>query len=394
MRRVILLFLVLCLCLSAAQAEEFDMAQGFTIGVAVYNPDDAETRAFRAYYENYLGEAFNANFIYSNAIASWEDERAFIEQMHEMGVQGIIAFLSTDSRAAVELCDQYGIYYVFGSTGISDAEFDAIKGNPHFLGCISASEANERQAGADMAEFFAKDDAEKSHCYLICTGGAGMGNVMHRVRAMAMLEKLAEIYGLTYDTSIEDLILASEPTEAANDAGVKIVLVPGYPYAGDLEADVAEQLASGGIDTVMSTLVANTLIEPIRAAEEEGGVDIRVGSIDCFTNETYEFFNGVYTGGKPEMDYLAGKYGACVAPSFVAVCNACSGYAEDFRPNGEAFRLTQEFWTATNVDEFNELYALSVGTYENAYSAADIMGVLKAYTPDASWADFESFAQR
>ena len=396
MKKFVLLLLVLCLGLHAAALAEdgFDLSQDFYIGISVYNPDDAQTKAYRSYYENYLGEAFNVHFIYSNAITSWEEEKAFIDELHELGVRGVISSQSVDRAAAIALCEEYGMYYIFGSSSLSNDAFDAIKYSPSFLGTIGASDESEQQAGAGMAEFFAEGDGAKEHGYLICTGGAGMGNEMHRIRGLAMLEKLAEVYGFAYETPAEELILTAECTEAANDAGVKIVLLPGYPYTGTLEEMTAQQLADGNVDTVMSTLVANTLIEPVRAAEKANDMDIRVGSVDCFTDEAYEYFNGIYNGGVPEMDYLVGKYGACGAAAFVAVCNAYAGHAEEFRDDGAAFALTQSFWTATNVDEFNELYALSVGMYENAYSATDIMHVLKDFNPEATYADYVEFTER
>lgn len=390
--------LALCFMISAAASDDMDvtddMTQGITIGVAVYNPDDAQTKAFRSYYENYLGEAFNAKFIYSNAITTWEEEKAFVDELHELGVKGIISSQSVDREAVIKLCEEYGMYYIFGSSSLSDEVFDAIKDSPSFLGTIGASDESEEQAGAGMAEFFAAEDFSKEHSYLICSGGAGMGNEMHRIRGLAMLETLAEIYGFTYEVPAEELIVSAEVVEAANDAGVKIIVLPGWPYMCTLEEEAARQIADGSIDTVMSTMVANTLIDPIREAEQANKINIRVGAVDCFTEDTYEYFNGIYSGGVPEMDYLVGKYGACVAPAFAAICNAYAGDAESFRDNGEAFQLTQGFWTATNADEFNELYALSVGMYDNTYSAADIMQVLKEFNPDATFEDFKAFAER
>lgn len=371
-----------------------DMTQRITIGIAVYNPDDAQTKAFREYYENYLGEAFNARFIYSDALTTWEEEKAFVDELHELGVKGIISSQSTDREAVLKLCGEYGMYYVFGSSSLSDEVFDALKDYPGFLGTIGASDESEEQAGAGMAEFFAEGDSAKEHSYLICSGGAFDGNEMHRIRGLAMLDKLAKLYGFTYETSAEELILAEKVTEAVNDGGVKIVIVPGYPYEESFIGQVTDQMADGSIDTLMSTMVANTLIEPVRKVEQEKDMDIRVGAVDCFTDETYEYFNGVYTGGKPEMDYLVGRYGACVAPAFAAMCNAYAGYADDFREDGHAFRLEQNFWTASSTEEFNEMYALSVGLYENTYSAADIMQVLKEFHPDASFEDFKAFAER
>ncbi len=221
-----------------------------------------------------------------------------------------------------------------------------------------------------------------------------MGNEMHRVRGLAMLEKLSELYGLTYETPAQELVEAAEVTEAVNDAGVKIIILPGYPYLGALEEETAQQIADGSIDTIMSTMVINSQMDSVREAEKNNQMEIRVGSIDCFTQEAYEYFNGVQNNGIQELDYLAGRYGASVAPAFAAICNAYAGYAEDFREDGHAFNLYQNFWTATSVDEFNELYALSVGMFENTYSAADIMQVLKEFNPEATFEEYKAFTER
>ncbi len=392
----ILLILGFCMNVSAVGETDAsdDITQGISIGVAVYNPDDAQTKAFRKYYEEYLGEAFNAHFIYSNALGTWEDEKAFVEELHAMGVKGIISSQSLDREAVIKLCEEYGMYYIFGSSSLSDDVFDKLKDSPSFLGTIGASDESEMQGGAGMAEFFASGDTAKEHGYLVCTGGAGMGNEMHRLRGLAMLEKLAEVYGFTYKIPAEELVQVTEITEAENDADVKITILPGFPYLGPLEESTGELLSTGDYDTMMSTMVVNSQMDAVREAEKTTGIDIRVGAIDCFTDEAYEYFNGIYNGGRQELDYLVGRYGACVAPAFAAICNAYAGYAEDFRDNGEAFRMNQSLWTASSVDEFNELYNLSVSMYDNTYSAADIMKVLKEFNPDATFEDFKEFAER
>ncbi|MDO5540107.1 MAG: hypothetical protein Q4F83_08515 [Eubacteriales bacterium] len=391
--KILICMLMLVLCMGIAASASTEMTEGVTIGVAVYNPDDAQTKAFRNYLEDYLGEAFDAEFIYSGAITSWEEEKAFVDQLHELGVKGIISSQSVDREAVMKLCEEYEMYYVFGSSSLSEDVFDTLKDNPCFLGTIGASDESEEQAGADMAAFFAEGDAQKVHSYLICTGGAALGNEMHRIRGLAMLEKLAEIYGFTCETPAQELILAQEQTEVETGS-VKITILPGYPYQEELEDATKALVETGEYDTMMSVMVVNSQMEAIREAEKEKEMDIRVGAIDCFTEETYALFNGINNDGKQELDYLVGKYGAIIAPAFVSICNAYAGYAEDFREDGHAFRLNQNFWTATNPDEFNRQYALSVGMYENTYDAADMMGVMKAFNPDATFDLFKEFAER
>ena len=113
-----------------------------------------------------------------------------------------------------------------------------------------------------------------------------------------------------------------------------------------------------------------------------------------FTEDTYEMFNKKGYNGKERIDYLVGKYGAIVAPSFVAMKNALEGFAEDYREDGSAFRLQQSFWTADSVDEFNKQYVLSIGMYDNTYSVEDMMGVLKSYTPETNFEEFQKFTEK
>ena len=63
-----------------------------TIGVSVYNLNDAEVRAFRNYFENYVGMAFDVEFLYSSSISTAEEEISFINELHERNVKGIISF--------------------------------------------------------------------------------------------------------------------------------------------------------------------------------------------------------------------------------------------------------------------------------------------------------------
>ena len=45
-----------------------DQDEKMTIGVSVYNLNDAEVREFRNYFENYVGMAFEVEFLYSSSI--------------------------------------------------------------------------------------------------------------------------------------------------------------------------------------------------------------------------------------------------------------------------------------------------------------------------------------
>ena len=50
---------------SDVQSDTADQDEKMTIGVSVYNLNDAEVREFRNYFENYVGMAFEVEFLYS-----------------------------------------------------------------------------------------------------------------------------------------------------------------------------------------------------------------------------------------------------------------------------------------------------------------------------------------
>lgn len=373
-------------------AETESMATGITIGFLTYNPEDSQNMAFRKYLEEYVGLAFGASFYYSDACNTEEEEHAFVEELHNRGVRGMIG--TPQYMSTMDLCAEYGIYFVFAAGSASDEEYVQLKDNEYFLGTISSSKEEEETAGKNMAQNFAVEDTEKTKHYLILSGGASLGNEMHELRTVGMLEGLSEAYGISYEKTAEELAVAEETVDVETGCDVQITILPGYPVVTPLSENVESTAAEKGSDVVLSVVSADYVIDGVRAVESDTEKDIKVGAVDCFTDSAYELFNGVYNGGKQELDYLVGYYGAGVAPAFVALANACSGYAEDFRDNGEPFQLIQNFWTAADQDTFNEFYSLSVGISENAYSAENMMKVLKDYNPDATFADYKSFVEQ
>ncbi|MCC8065504.1 MAG: hypothetical protein LIO94_00140 [Clostridiales bacterium] len=374
-----------------SSAEE-EMAEGYTIGVSIYDPDDYEAVAFHKYFEEYLGSSFNATFYYNaERIDSAEDEIAFVEELHEQGVKGIISFLSTYVEDVLPVCEEYGMYYVLGSGTLTDEVFDAVKDNPYFLGVIGPSNEDEQDAGETLAEYMSALDETRDASYLVVSGGSSLGNEMHRLRTVGILSSLQELYGLTYDETAEELAEVSETTVVETGTDVKITILPGYL---EDEAAVTEAVSGGEYTAVISSMTIANAVSNIADAEAEYGYDIKVGMIDCFTDVNYEFFNTTDVNGDSRLNCLIGKYGAVVAPAFVAMSNAYAGYEEDFREDGNAFRLNQSFWYAANTDEFNEQYALSIGISDNTYSATDIMQAMKIFNEDADFETFKEFTEK
>ena len=285
--------IVLFLCLGMAVLAG-DETEKTVIGVSVYNLNDTEVRAFRNYLENYIGITFDVDFLYSSGILSAEEEIAFIDELHERGVKGIISFLSSDLEEVLPVCESYGMYYVRGSGTISDEMYEKVKDNPYFLGTIGPSVAAEQEAAKEMTAYFASKDEAKQNQYLIMTGGAGKANEMHRLRTIGILNQLKDDYGLTYEKPVEELVQTQDVEKLETGTDLSIPLIPGYPSVDNLNEKLAPVLESGENQVVLSVFGVNVVVGTIDTFEHEFRTDVQLGAIDCFTDDYYELF---YTKG-------------------------------------------------------------------------------------------------
>lgn len=284
----ILFGIMVFICMSMTVLANEEETEKTVIGVSVYNLNDTEVRAFRNYLENYIGVTFDVDFLYSSGILTAEEEIAFIDDLHERGVKGIISFLSSDLEQVLPVCESYGMYYVRGSGNISDEMYEKVKDNPYFLGTIGPSVAAESEAAARMTEYFVSKDEAKQNQYLIMTGGAGKANEMHRLRVTGILNQLQKDYGLTYDRPVEELVLAEDVEKVETGTNLSITLVPGYPSVDNLNEKLETVLAGGDHQAVLSVLGVNDFIGTIDAYEQANRKDVQVGAIDCFTEEKIE----------------------------------------------------------------------------------------------------------
>lgn len=390
LRRTTALLMAIC-CLIAlagcqqqtAEEKKYE-EEKLVIGVAVYNPDTAEMEMFMNYYRDYIAEGFPVEFYFSDQLTSTEDEQAFIRSVKEQGAKGVISFYGTDLKPVVDTCEEVGLYYVLASGTVSDDAFNSVCENPWFLGTIGPSSDAEVQAGSDMASYFWNLDARR---FLILSGGASVGNYMHFARVQGMLDTLAELGGFTYDRFTADLAVTDTVT-TIQAGDVELTFAPGYFSQDAGQANVKNALANGDYDAILCAYNIDTVLPDIVARETELGHSLRAGTVDVFSAQNFDIIKQKDAFGNVQIDYIAGKYASMAGPAFAALYNAIQGDLDVVRPEGKAFRLYQGFWSATSPEEFMELYGYTTGIYENAYSCADLMQVIRAYHDEA---DFDAF---
>lgn len=380
---VFLLLIISVFVLNATPvlAEQRDTIQ-YTIGVVVYNQDSPEMNMFMDYYRDYIQQGFPVKFYFSGSIISQKDEADFIRAMKHQGVNGIISFYGQDIKDTIDVCDEEEIYYVLGSGTLSDEDYDSVKDSQYFLGSVGPDAEAEYEAGRSMAEYFADEDTSS---YLLLTGGTAAGNFMHQERSRAILEELAKAEGLTYSQNI-DTLLSSEDVvsvETGKD-DISLTICPGYMTDSKTFSRFKHVLEENSYDAVLCAYNVDEILDSIDKKEKEQGSNIKVGAVDCFSQENFDAINTEDSFGNPRIDYISGKYASMGGPAFAILYNAMSGHPEANAKDGNSVRLYQGFWDSSGKEEFNELYGYTQDIYENAYSCADLMGVIRVFTEDTT----------
>ena len=251
----------------------------------------------------------------------------------------------------IKTCEEDEIYYALGSNTVSDENYDAIKDNPWYMGCVGPDLQTVYEAGCDMTEFFLDKGAKN---IVIMSGGASAGNRLHQVRTWGMLNTLKE------KASLDNLSTA---------------------------------FAAGDCDTLMSAFHVSTYLDKISDKEKEQDSNIMVGAIDSFSEQNFQIFQVKDSFGNEPIDYVRGKYASMAGPAFAMIYNAITGNTDAVEENGEAVRLYQNLWTAKSEEEYIELYGYATGIYENAYSCDDLMQVIRQFNEDANPQSFKDLTE-
>ncbi len=382
--------LLLCAGCGRANTDEQNQTETYLIGVEVYDTTDPEMLMFFNYYKNYIAESFPVEFLLSGSVNTAEEEQAFVEEMKAQGASGIISFFVADLEQVVAACEENELYYVMGSSSLTDEEFESVKDNPWFLGVIGPSSQEEYDAGVTMAEHFIAQGATE---FLILSGGAGdMVNTMHYNRVQGMLDTLADQFDLDLDS--ETLAAVTELTEVDTGAeDVTIVLSPGYVQADEGQSNLKAALSDRNYDALMSAVSISSILDLLKEEVQSSESALLVGVVDCFSQENYEAVEWIDSRGQSLLNFVHGKYASMVAPAFVAMFNAVAGDVDLVNPDGTAFRLYQSYWTAADEAEYAELYGYTQSIYQNAYSSSDLMQVIRLYNPDATYEEFAALAE-
>lgn len=395
MKKLIAIMLILLLALGAAAcssgnqetetpadsdnsgSEQVENEAEHTIAVLVYDRADEEVLSFKNYLENYIAEAFGVKFLYSESISSQKDAMEFLENAADYGAEGVMSFNSYDLKKEVEFCKDKGMYFMMASGTVTDEAFKSVEDNEYFLGTVGPGDEMEYTAGVNLANA-GLSFTDKKESVFILSGGSAIGNEMHRLRTVGLLEKYENAYGVQFSKKPEE-IAASEDIFEEESKDLKICVCPGYLSVPELLERAKEKYESGDYNVVLGVLPVTRMLSEIKGA--------KLGIVDCYSQTNQSLFS---TG---ELNFVTGKYSSIIGPSFAAMYNAITGHADEFRDNGKAFRIKQGFWSSDSREDFDEKYSIASSIEKCAYNYEDLQKVIKKYTPDATLDDLTRLAE-
>lgn len=351
----------------------------YVIGVAVYNVSDDEVVMFKDYLVNYIANvAFeDVQFVYSGSITEKEQYLSFIDDVAALGGKGIMSFINIDLEAEVSRCADHGMYYIRASGTVSDEDFAKVANNEFFLGCIGPGIDVEYDSGKAMAESFTAKSENKR--FFVMSGGAPSGNEMHYQRTLGILDALGA--GLGVDLGQANELARTDKAVTIEQDDIAVVIAPGYVSRDTMRESVLEAFRAGHFEVVLSALPVNPIKDVLESAA------VKIAQVDCYSQNNQLLF------AADKLSYLVGKYGSIVGPSFAALYNAVTGYADDFRDNGKAFIIEQGFWASDSPEDFDEKYQFASNITSPAYNYEDLQNVCKEHNPSATFDDLKKLAE-
>ncbi len=314
------------------------------IGVLVNDVSGEEALDFRSYYEGYVTDNYDVEFIYTDALESAEEEKTAIEKFASQGCDAIISLASNDRAQQIETCEKYGVYYAVAAGVMDDTLYETYKGNEYFVGQVGPSTAMEYEAGKEMGAYYKEQGVKKVAVY-----GAFIPNPMHVYRVAGMLEGLGCTYGGENDMETVAGALFTDQTLDLSKVEGDVEIVSYLQGYGDTTTDELNAAIQKTPDAFLSVGMATTFF-----AQQLNEAGISFSDIDAFTEKNGKSMR------EGTLTYLAGKYASSIGPVFALVMNAVNGNViRD--AEGNAPSLSQSYRVATDVVTFDTYYISDKG---------------------------------
>ncbi len=336
-----------------AQEGETDSAysESFKIGIAEVQAND-ESIQRRAYFEDYIAPHYNCEFIFSEQCNGTEDILTFIENCADAGCDAVISYGNEDIEQLTQVCQEYGMMYVVNTVRINPKTEAAFSGGYENFAAFGSDQTAIGQVFGDWLKENASADGSEG--FLICSGLAYSGNLQQTEITQSCLTALQELYGLTYESDLNSMVISSSPIEAANDKGINIYVYPGNPnkvegYLQGLTA--ALQTGKYGVMLQSVQLYDQTGVV-VQETEEALNKDIKVAGMATVSESLKTAFATKDQFGNPTVNMATAKpVSLLCASGFAQTYNLLTGHRDaTLAENGDAGELNTTLWPITDLE--------------------------------------------
>ncbi len=373
---LMLMSLAGCSNSSSGNEEKDPTAEKVKIGVLVSDTTSAEALSFRSYYENYIQNVYNVEFMYSDELSDAAAEQSAIDNFIANNCKAIISFASADRPAQIEKCEAEGVYYAVATGTLTDEQYEQFKSYEHYVGAIGPDLMTEYQAGYDMAKYYLDQGYTKFGMF---TGASVYYTEMHIYRAAGMLAAMCEAGNGTYKGASGMDILGVIFADGGNveTGAIGSVELNGVVSGYDFDDAWFGKLAAVANDPNVEVLLAVGSGQVAFAGFKPEGKFL--GDIDCYTADSVALMES------GTLNYLAGKFSASIGPIFAATLSAV--YGQPIRDdNGNALALSQGYWVADSAEQAKKYFEVDSSTTAPAYTKEKLDTLI-----GASYADFAKF---
>lgn len=323
-------------------------AETVKIGVVAYDVTDEQFLAMQKYYED-LKNYFNIDFMYSESIASAEDELKFIENCSAAGCDAVMGYYNVTEAEVAQLCADVGMYY-WGSSE-KKSVYDKLGSNEYYLGSPDSGDA-DYENGYALANVLIEQGAKK---IVYASGGDEMGVTMFINRYMGFQDAVGK----------------------ADD--VKLVhKVPGWPGTDSFTAEQTAVLDMD-FDALASSFSAAVWFQPLASAGKLDG-SIKIATVGNVSDVYHDAMNdGFVSAIIYECEEVV--FGNAIP----MILNAVTGHVEANRnEEGTAANFSVPRWTIDSADIYNTIYDAHE---ENKWfvTPEDIANCLVEYNNEANY---------
>lgn len=350
--------------------------------------DESVIRA--EYYKDYLAPYYNCEFIFSESCDSTEKAVTFIENAKDAGCEAVISFFGMDIEQMTQLCLEKDMLMCVNANRSPYSEAAFTNGYENFMGGFAA---NQEAIGELYYEYMKGNiDTSEEHGFIITSGGAYGGNLQQYEITEGYLRALQDVYGLTFEKTIDEIITSAAPIEAKNDKNIEVYVYPGSTMQDGWLQGLSSALQTGKYDYCLYSM-ANYLDTAVTVDEVEKSFnkDIKVISFGAFGDSLTNAFNTMDMFGNATLNMGVVKFTSMASGmAFIEIYNGLTGHADLMKNDkGEPRDFTFGMQTVSSPEQLAVMNTWDKGEkWVVDYSVID--SCLGIHNPDLTSEDIQN----